>query len=284
MTAHVRMMRVSALRRVQTQPKFVCRQGTGPPAPPPAAAARAAAEMNTKSTPLNQLPYTGAPGAPPSMPGGPPTGPGGGGFVNEPHRNIITQAQAAAQNFIMPQNTQVQVQPDVDDDPTVTEALNQFNTLAVGSGGGGGGGQGPPQQLAQQQQMAQMAQMAPPEYAAMPLTHDPSAQYGDGAQYVVPPMAQAQAGGDWGMGGNTGMGMGGGSGGGNGPEGGLMALLPHVRDAAVVALLYVLLSALPIGRLLGTHVPAIAAAVPCADVLVRAALLAAAVLVWRLLV
>lgn len=68
----------------------------------------------SKSTPLNQIPsnFQGQPS---------------GQFVNDQQRQMITQAQQAAQNFTMPQNSQLQ--PDIvpDNDNSIQDMLNELN-------------------------------------------------------------------------------------------------------------------------------------------------------------
>jgi hypothetical protein len=65
-----------------------------------------------KSTPLSQLPST----------------PSQGNFVNDQQRQMITQAQQAIQTSTFPQNTQISADIINDDDPTIQEVLNQFNS------------------------------------------------------------------------------------------------------------------------------------------------------------
>lgn len=68
----------------------------------------------SKSTPLNQIPANFQ-------------GQASGQFVNDQQRQMITQAQQAAQNFTMPQNSQLQ--PDIipDNDNTIQDMLNELN-------------------------------------------------------------------------------------------------------------------------------------------------------------
>jgi hypothetical protein len=71
-------------------------------------------QMN-KSTPINQLPTN--------------SNSNQGNFVNDQQRQMITQAQAAIQTSVLPQNTQIS--NDIinnEDDPTIEEVLNHFNT------------------------------------------------------------------------------------------------------------------------------------------------------------
>lgn len=56
----------------------------------------------------------------------------GGGFISEQQRQIVSQAQQAAQNFAMPQNTQPSTDVmNTDDDATVQEVLNQLNQASA---------------------------------------------------------------------------------------------------------------------------------------------------------
>lgn len=79
-----------------------------------------------KSTPLSQLPSNSS---------------SAGNFINDQQRQMFTQAQAAIQTSTFPQNTSTtgDALPLTDDDPSVQEMLNHFNTA-------------PPQSLSQQQQ------------------------------------------------------------------------------------------------------------------------------------
>jgi hypothetical protein len=70
----------------------------------------------SKSTPITQLPGT----PPPITQQGPP-------FINDHQKQMVTQAQQAAQMFTMPQNTQVSTDVTVDDDATIQEVLNELN-------------------------------------------------------------------------------------------------------------------------------------------------------------
>jgi hypothetical protein len=63
--------------------------------------------------------------------GGGGVGGGGGAFVNEPHRQIVAQAQHAAQNYAMPQPTSHDPQLMMDDDATVREATHHFMQSAM---------------------------------------------------------------------------------------------------------------------------------------------------------
>lgn len=71
-------------------------------------------KMN-KSTPLSQLP-----GAAPQMIQQP--------FLNEQHKQMVNNAQAAIQNVSLPQNTQISADIANDDDATIQEVLNQINS------------------------------------------------------------------------------------------------------------------------------------------------------------
>lgn len=106
----------------------------------------------SKSTPITQIPYpppTGghAPSAQVALGGGGGIGMGvmggGGGaspppFVNDQHRQLVTQAQNAAQNYPMPQpSTNPRDIASTEDDATIQETLQYINGPASGSGGGG---------------------------------------------------------------------------------------------------------------------------------------------------
>lgn len=71
----------------------------------------------SKSTPLNQLP---------SMNGFVPT-PQQTQFVNEPQRQMVQNAQQAAQNFSMPQNTQLTHDVPNENDSSIQDILNELN-------------------------------------------------------------------------------------------------------------------------------------------------------------
>jgi flagellar motor protein MotB len=93
---------------------------------------------NTKSTPLSQLPQ--------SQPQNPNSQ-----FVNDQHRQIVAQAQVAAQNFTMPQATTGSVSSTEDAD--IQEALALVNGSAPSSD------YALPQQQQQQPQQQQQQQM-----------------------------------------------------------------------------------------------------------------------------
>lgn len=79
-----------------------------------------------KSTPLNQLPH------PASAVSAATGNMSAGGFVSEQQRQMISQAQQAAQNFALPQNTQPSNDVlNTDDDATVQEVLNQLNQASA---------------------------------------------------------------------------------------------------------------------------------------------------------
>lgn len=68
----------------------------------------------SKSTPLNQLPTSNFPTPPPQQ------------LVNEPQRQMIQNAQIAAQNFPIPQNTQMP--HDIpENDSSIQDILNELN-------------------------------------------------------------------------------------------------------------------------------------------------------------
>lgn len=67
--------------------------------------------MNTRSTPLNQLPNVNSQNV----------------FVNDQQRNMVIQAQNAISQLQMPQNTQQPLDND-EDDNTIQEVLNQIHT------------------------------------------------------------------------------------------------------------------------------------------------------------
>ena len=93
-----------------------------------------------KSTPLNQLPHPSSAVGTATMPMPPVVSSSGGHnqvFVNDQQRQMVAQAQHAAQNFQMPQNTQMSadVLNTTDDDATVQEVLNQLNQSAATNNG-----------------------------------------------------------------------------------------------------------------------------------------------------
>jgi hypothetical protein len=67
--------------------------------------------MNTKSTPINQLPMSN----------------GQNTFVNEQQRQMVLQAQNAINNMSLPQNTQTSSDIVNEDDATIQDVLNQIN-------------------------------------------------------------------------------------------------------------------------------------------------------------
>ena len=82
----------------------------------------------SKSTPIAQLPFQGI-----SDRGGPQqqASPGGGGgvFVNDQHRQIIAQAQHAAQNYTMPQSSSHDISHE--DEATIQETLQYINSSSA---------------------------------------------------------------------------------------------------------------------------------------------------------
>jgi hypothetical protein len=91
--------------------------------------------MNTRSTPLNQLPNAN----------------GQNVFVNDQQRNMVMQAQSAISQLQMPQNTQQPMDND-EDDNTIQEVLNQIQSTNNQD-------TQYQQQLQQMQQMQQMQQL-----------------------------------------------------------------------------------------------------------------------------
>lgn len=69
--------------------------------------------MNNKSTPLTQLPNSAQSQQPQ--------------YVNDQHRQLIAQAHTAAQNFTMPVNTQLGGDYSRDEDATIQETLMHLN-------------------------------------------------------------------------------------------------------------------------------------------------------------
>lgn len=94
--------------------------------------------MNTRSTPINQLPNVNAQ----TM------------FVNDQQRNMVMQAQNAISQLQLPQNTQQTVEHD-EDDNTIQEVLNQIQSTNSQDTQY----QQQLQQLQQMQQMQQLQQM-----------------------------------------------------------------------------------------------------------------------------
>lgn len=91
--------------------------------------------MNTRSTPLNQLPNVNNATT----------------FVNDQQRNMVMQAQNAISHLQLPQNTQQSLETD-EDDNTIQEVLNQIQST-------GSQDAQYQQQLQQMQQMQQLQQM-----------------------------------------------------------------------------------------------------------------------------
>jgi len=73
--------------------------------------------MNTKSTPINQLPMSN----------------GQNTFVNEQQRHMVLQAQNAINNMSLPQNTQISSDVVNEDDTTIQDVLNQINGGSSGN-------------------------------------------------------------------------------------------------------------------------------------------------------
>jgi hypothetical protein len=114
----------------------------------------------SKSTPISQLPFQGAPGQAVSnaqqqqqMGAIQPQQ----HFVNDQHRQLVAQAQHAAQNYSLPQSSTLDIGHD--DDIVVQEAL-QYATGGGGFGGSTGqAGQLPGSSSAQLQQQLQQQQL-----------------------------------------------------------------------------------------------------------------------------
>lgn len=94
--------------------------------------------MNTRSTPINQLPNVNTQNV----------------FVNDQQRNMVMQAQSAISQLQLPQNTQQPLEND-EDDNTIQEVLNQIHS----TGAQDSQYQQQMQQLQQMQQMQQLQQM-----------------------------------------------------------------------------------------------------------------------------
>jgi hypothetical protein len=182
--------------------------------PPPNQAQQQSA---IKSTPINQLPpyqqsQQGSQQQQQSV------------FLNEQHRQIVSRAQDAVQNFTLPTSSQMQTDLQ-EDDATIREVLQQIN-----GGGGGGGDQQNPQQQQQQppMMMPQQPQQAPMPMP-MPMPPQPTACY-DALPYQQqqPP-----------------------------PDSFLTAALlsGDARAGWLVAALYVAVALLPIEAYLGRYVP-----------------------------
>jgi hypothetical protein len=145
----------------------------------------------SKSTPLNQLPFPG-PGGGVNGGGGPSAAPNMQQQpVNEPHRQIIAQAQQAAQTYALPQSTTIDNLRDMD--PTIQEAYN-FMSGGTPSPSAGGGATPPPHQdvdtvgppggfwppagsQQQQQQQQHPLMMLPPLPLPLPSGPSAAAQY-----------------------------------------------------------------------------------------------------------
>lgn len=83
-----------------------------------------------KSTPLNQLPH---PASAPNVATVATSNGQNNTFISEQQRQMVAQAQHAAQNFVLPQTTQTSsdILATGDDDATVQEVLNQLNQSSV---------------------------------------------------------------------------------------------------------------------------------------------------------
>ena len=213
---------------------------------------------NSKSTPLSQLPSPQQ--APNSQ------------FVNEQHRQIVAQAQVAAQNFTMPQTTSGGVSSTEDAD--IQEAL----ALVTGAVPASSEAQGPQQQQQQQQMMQQQQELAElnalrqQQHAAMQAQMQLQAQMQQLQQQQQqqqiqqqPPQQQSHA---------------------HVPRAGASASpfsLPDTDEIRLVLLgisTFILVTLLPMSDLLARFIPALEG-IPYSDVLVRALLLGIALFVGQ---
>ena len=214
---------------------------------------------NSKSTPLSQLPSPQQQ-APNSQ------------FVNEQHRQIVAQAQVAAQNFTMPQTTSGGVSSTEDAD--IQEAL----ALVTGAVPASSEAQGPQQQQQQQQMMQQQQELAElnalrqQQHAAMQAQMQLQAQMQQLQQHQQqqqiqqqPPQQQSHA---------------------HVPRAGASASpfsLPDTDEIRLVLLgisTFILVTLLPMADLLARFIPALEG-IPYSDVLVRALLLGIALFVGQ---
>ena len=219
---------------------------------------------NSKSTPLSQLPSPQQQ-APNSQ------------FVNEQHRQIVAQAQVAAQNFTMPQTTSGGVSSTEDAD--IQEALALVTGAVPASSEAQGQGPHQQQQMMQQhqhqqqqQELAELNALRQQQHAAMQAQMQLQAQMQQLQQQQQqqqiqqqPPQQQSPA---------------------HAPRSGASASpfsLPDTDEIRLVLLgisTFILVTLLPMSDLLARFIPALEG-IPYSDVLVRALLLGIALFVGQ---
>lgn len=202
----------------------------------------------SKSTPIAQLPFqqSGSSSAQPSVPTAAQQQ-----FVNDQHRQIVASAQNAAQNYTMPQPSSPH-EAYGDDDATIQEALQSFSQ---------------PQQQQQSQHMLHMPPSpqppSPHQVHAMAAAVQPPQmqQMQHPMQQQLPQQQQQQP----------------------APYSGQPGLswMPDHDDARLLllgVLAFVIVSVLPVASLVAQYVPI---DVPYADVMIKAAVMAALMYVGK---
>jgi hypothetical protein len=202
----------------------------------------------SKQTPLSQLPTFSGGRQMGLQP--PPT------FDSDVQRQMVTQMQAAAAVYTMPQNTQLSAEIAQDDDETIQQAFQQFSGyVPEGAQGGAPDAQQSHHHHRQQQQRQQQQR-----FLANGAYQEQQQQQ---QQQQVAAQQQQFAGGP--------------------ARTGALALLPSGVDmqlALLAAIVYALVSLIPVDRCIFRYVTALQD-VPYAELVVRAALIALLFLVAR---
>lgn len=192
-----------------------------------------------KSTPLTQLPN------PPSQQQMQTPQPQQHQYVNDQHRQLITQAHTAAQNFTMPVNTQLGGEYTRDEDATIQETLSHLNgdsqTIQ----------QLPPlQQLPQSPPVTSATFTPPPPHPPMTA---PAPMASSGSMSNLPQPAQMQYSATspstevwWSFIGNS-----------------------ELKLVAIVVIITILISILPVEHFLNEYLPSFILRLPYADVIGR---------------
>lgn len=179
--------------------------------------------MASKSTPISQLPVYAQNSMPPQQQG----------FVNEPHRQLVTQAQQAQQSYSMPQSSSQEMVHD--DDATVNDVLGCLQKSS------------PPQPQPQPQQPP-----PPPHMVMQQQTQSIDATSSAPPWLVHPHYVQQNA---------------------IGPASAWYSVLPvsvtELKIMAVCIVLFMALSVLPVSTVVEKYAPFVVENVPHADVLMR---------------
>lgn len=180
-------------------------------------------------------------------------------FINDQHRQIVSQAQDAVSNFSLPTNSQMQSDMQ-EDDVTIREVLQQIGGASAQQQPPSAVPQHPPPQPPPQMVAVQQQQQPPIQQAAAwaaPLPYQPHPASEDAFMF----MAMQQQGGSQ-----------------QSQQGGLLNRIffsSEARSAWLVAALYVAVALLPVEGLLGRYA-AVTERFPHAGLALRAALIALA--------